>query len=42
VDPLSDQIKLLKINEITVRREAVEGFGTTFLMAKKWFKDISE
>ncbi len=34
---LSDQINLLKINEIVDKRGVVLGFRTTFLMAKKWF-----
>ena len=34
---LSDQINLLKINEIVDKRGVVLGLRTTFLMAKKWF-----
>jgi hypothetical protein len=34
---LSDQINLLKINEINVKRRVVQGLKTTFLMAKKGF-----
>jgi hypothetical protein len=36
---LSDQINLLKINEINVKRRIIQGLKTTFLMAKSGFKE---